>query len=192
LKATPYFSLREVVALASILAMPLQAQGVAGRYSDAVGLGAMGGIILLLLAWAGSMRRQLRRIMQAAGARASGPEAPAQEHEEAAWKDERKILNELLEHASDQIYFKDRQSRFRWCCKAVCKRFGVTQQEIIGKTDFDFFDERHARPAFEDEQEILRTGRAFLGKMEREVMKDGSEHWALTAKMPLRPPEDVS
>ena len=31
---------------------------------------------------------------------------------------------------------------------------------VIGKTDFDIFTEEHARPAFEDEQEIMRSGQA--------------------------------
>jgi PAS domain S-box-containing protein len=177
LKTTPYFSPKEVVVLASLLATSLQAQSLTGGCAGAVSFGAMGSVIVLLLAWAGSMRRQLRKAL---------PNTPARETTESAWEDERQILSALLEHASDQIYFKDRQSRFRWCCKAVCERFGVTQEKIIGKTDFDFFDEQHSRPAFEDEQEIVRTGQAFCGKVEREILKDGAERWALTSKMPLR------
>jgi hypothetical protein len=50
LKTTPYLSPKEVVALACLSAAPLQALSAAGGYSDAVGLGAMGGLILFLLA----------------------------------------------------------------------------------------------------------------------------------------------
>ena len=56
----------------------------------------------------------------------------------------------------------------------------------MGRTDFDFFDEAHARPAFEDEQEILRTGRPVIAKEEREVWKDGRVTWASSTKMPMR------
>jgi PAS domain S-box-containing protein len=100
--------------------------------------------------------------------------------------EEREFLCALLEHASDRIFFKDRASRFRRCSKATAERFGVTDQEIIGKTDFNFFNDSHAQPAFDDEQEIIRTGRPVTGKVEREVMKNGEELWALTAKWPLR------
>jgi PAS domain S-box-containing protein len=174
------------VVLALLVAAPLQAQSLVGGYSDVVGIGAMGGIIVFLLAWTQSLRMQLRRHGPQARVRETGPANPAQEKAELIWDDEHEILQTLLEHASDQIYFKDRDSKFRWCCKAVCDRFGVKHEEIVGKSDFDFFDDAHARPAFEDEQEILRTGLPFYGKIEKEVMKDGSVLWALTSKMPLR------
>jgi len=46
--------------------------------------------------------------------------------------------------------------------------FQVSNPEVLkGKTDFDFFTEEHARPAYEDEQEIIRTGNPMLGKMEK-------------------------
>jgi len=186
LKTTPYFFMRELAILAILLATPLQAQSLAGGYTDAAGLGAMSGVVLLLLAWTQLLRKRLGRVMPSVRSRNAGPIIPGGQGEESVWADEHQILNALLEHASDQIYFKDLQSRFRWCSNGVCKRFGLTQREMIGKTDFDFFNELHARPAFEDEQEIIRTGIPFYGKVEREILKDGSEHWALTSKMPLR------
>jgi PAS domain S-box-containing protein len=100
---------------------------------------------------------------------------------------ERDLLRSLLDYSPDQIYFKDVQSRFIKSSKAQAENFRVKDAaELIGKTDFDFFTDEHARPAFEDEQEILRTGRPMIGKMEKEVWKDGRETWALASKMPLR------
>ena len=186
MKTKPYLWRIEVVVLASLVATPLQAQSLAGGYSDVVGLGAMGGIIVFLLAWTHSLRRQLRRVAPTTGTRDAAPVVPSQANAPAGWADEHEILLALQEHASDHIYFKDRQSRFRWCCKAVCDRFGVSQQGIVGKSDFDFYDDSHSQQAFDDEQEILRTGMAFHGKVEREGSIDGRERWALTSKMPLR------
>ncbi len=106
---------------------------------------------------------------------------------EANLASERDLLCTLLDHSPDCIYFKDRQSRFVRCSKAFEKLFQVSDRSgFIGKTDFDFFTEEHARPAFEDEQEIIRTGQPLLGKVEKETHGDGRTTWCLTNKMPWR------
>ncbi len=100
---------------------------------------------------------------------------------------ERDLLRTLLDQSPDKIYFKDAQSRFIKAGKAHAREFGVASPEdLLGKTDFDFFTETHARPAFEDEQEIIRTGIPIIGKVEQEVWQDGRETWCLTTKMPFR------
>src|ERR1035441_5143667 len=55
-----------------------------------------------------------------------------------------------------------------------------------GKTDFDFYAEERARPAYEDEQTIIRTGQPSIGKLERAVQPDGKVSWITTTKMPWR------
>jgi PAS domain S-box-containing protein len=100
---------------------------------------------------------------------------------------ERDLLRTLLDQSPDEIYFKDAQSRFIKSSKAHARQFGVADPEaMVGKTDFDFFTEEHARPAFEDEQEIIRTGVPLVGKVEKEVWLDGQETWVFTSKMPFR------
>jgi PAS domain S-box-containing protein len=100
---------------------------------------------------------------------------------------ERDLLRSLLDYAPDQIYFKDAQSRFIRTSRAVAENFGAKDAAaMVGRTDFDFFTEEHARPAYEDEQQIIRTGQPLIGKIEQEVWKDGRVTWALTNKMPLR------
>ncbi|MGO8676315.1 MAG: PAS domain-containing protein [Limisphaerales bacterium] len=96
-------------------------------------------------------------------------------------------LRALLENSPDAVYFKDRGSRFVHFSKFFSRLWGVDNPESIrGKTDFDFFTEEHARPAFNDEQEIIRTGTPVIGKMEKETHPDGRVTWALTTKMPWR------
>ena len=119
------------------------------------------------------------------------PEADATEKGNpaaASQINEQDLLRTLLDNAPDHIYFKDAQSRFLKCSKAQALQFGAASPaELVGKTDRDFFSEEHARPAYEDEQEILRTGQPIIGKVEKEIWKDGrGESWALSTKMPLR------
>ncbi|KQX31947.1 PAS domain-containing sensor histidine kinase [Variovorax sp. Root434] len=101
---------------------------------------------------------------------------------------ERELLRALLDNSPDHIYFKDAQSRFIKSSTAQALEFGMaTPDGLVGKSDFDVFSDEHARPAFEDEQEIIRTGLPMIGKVERETWIDGRpDSWALTTKMPLR------
>ena len=106
---------------------------------------------------------------------------------EATIEREQHLMSVLLNNIPDRIYFKDRQSRFIRTSQALAKFHKLkTQEELLGKTDFDVFTEEHARPAFEDEQMIIRTGEPVIGKVEKETMPDGRIGWSLTTKMPLR------
>ncbi len=99
---------------------------------------------------------------------------------------ERHLLRALLDYSPDSIYFKDRESRFVRCSRNMAKLFGVSNSEqMVGKSDFDFFTSEHARSAYEDEQSILRTGETLI-KTEKETWPDGHVTWVLTSKMPLR------
>ena len=97
------------------------------------------------------------------------------------------VLGVLMEHTPDHIYFKDRDSRFVRISRTLARYFGLDEPaEAVGKTDFDFFGPEHARRAFDDEQEIIRTGRPIVGKEEKETWPDGHETWVTTTKVPLR------
>src|ERR1035437_3538384 len=97
------------------------------------------------------------------------------------------LLEALLQNTTDKIYFKDLQSRFVRFSQQCLEVFHLTQPaELQGKTDFDFFSEEHARPAFEAEQEIIRTGKPIFNLEEKETHRDGRVSWALTSKMAWR------
>ena len=114
-------------------------------------------------------------------------ETAQREQAEAKLQRERSLMDIFMGSVPDAVYFKDEQSRFIRCSDSMACLFGKNSvAELIGKTDFDFFSEEHARPAFEDEQKIIRTGQSILGLQEKEVFLDGRFGWSLTSKMPLR------
>jgi PAS domain S-box-containing protein len=105
---------------------------------------------------------------------------------EASLAEEQYLLKALLDNVPEYIYFKDVESRFIRTSRAHAKAFGLSDPaHVIGKSDFDFFSEGHARQAYEDEQEIIRTGQP-ISKEERETWADRPDTWVLTTKMPLR------
>ncbi|MCF7885062.1 MAG: PAS domain S-box protein [Candidatus Marinimicrobia bacterium] len=103
---------------------------------------------------------------------------------------ERDLFNILMENITDAIYFKNKKGEFIRVNKPMAEFFGAKSPDaMLGKTDFDFFDESHARDAWEDEKEIMETGEPVINKEEKETWPDGRVTWALTTKMPLRDPE---
>ena len=96
------------------------------------------------------------------------------------------LLQNLMEHMTDNIYFKDTESRFIMVNKTFCEWTGFSLEQIIGKTDFDLFAEAHAWQAYEDEQRIVAGGDALIGVEEKETWPDGHLTWVSSTKMPLK------
>jgi sigma-B regulation protein RsbU (phosphoserine phosphatase) len=108
--------------------------------------------------------------------RAAGPMAPF----------DPQLLMSLMDTVPDRIYFKDRAGRFLFMNQAMRAFLRVGREEdITGRTDFDFFLPAHAQPAFDDEQHILATGESIIGKLEREDLPDGRVTWVSTTKVPM-------
>ena len=100
---------------------------------------------------------------------------------------EHDLLSTLMDNLPDNIYFKDRDSRFLAVNRAMLSWTGFRHQsEIIGKTDRDLFGEEHAGDALADEQKILATGQPIVGIEEKETWPDGHETWVSTTKVPWR------
>jgi len=94
----------------------------------------------------------------------------------------------LLSSTEERVYFKDLDSRFLLVSAGWVAAIspGRPVDQIIGKSDFDFFSKEHADAAFEDEQQVIRTGEPIVGKLERETFSYGVGGWVSTSKMPLR------
>jgi len=99
---------------------------------------------------------------------------------------EQYLMEALMNNIPDHLYFKDLESRFIRVSKSNNLSFRINDSsEAIGKTDFDFFTEEHARAAYLDEQEIIVTGKPLVTE-EKETWADRPDTWALSTKLPLR------
>ena len=101
-------------------------------------------------------------------------------------KREKALMDSLLNNLPDAVYFKDRESKFIKVSKSMPELFNVEKQEdLYGKSDFDFFGKEHAMQAYDDEQEIIKTKIPIIGKIETETYKDGSIRYVSSTKLPL-------
>jgi len=99
---------------------------------------------------------------------------------------EQYLMNALMNTMTDNIYFKDKDSKFIRINKSLADWFGIGDpEEAAGKTDFDFFSDEHAKQAYEGEQKILQTGKPLKSIEEKETWPDGRETWVSTTKAPL-------
>ena len=99
--------------------------------------------------------------------------------------EEKHLLNLLSESVPVNIYFKDLDSKFVTANTATASKMGLIQKtDIVGKSDHDFFDARHADKSRQDEVDIMETGKNLTGNLEREIYDTEKETWCITSKYP--------
>ncbi|MBA3869428.1 MAG: PAS domain-containing protein [Chloroflexota bacterium] len=102
--------------------------------------------------------------------------------------DGHQLLRDLIDHLPDGIYIKDTESRFVVANRTVAHLMGMaTPDELLGKTDFEFFSPELASKYHEDEQTVMRTGLPLISQEERTFdSRTGEAGWLLTSKVPWR------
>jgi len=100
--------------------------------------------------------------------------------------DKAKLLWNLMDNISDSIYFKDKNNRFIMVNNVKVEHVGSTLEEIIGKTDFDFYPKEIAEKIAEDDKHVMETGEPIVGRVERIIRPGGEVRWVSVAKVPLR------
>jgi two-component system cell cycle sensor histidine kinase/response regulator CckA len=105
---------------------------------------------------------------------------------EEALAHEQYLLRALMANIPDHIYFKDIYSRYMGMNNAQARHYGLKYPaQAVGKTDFDFLSERHARKTYEDEQQVMATGKPLIDIEEKEIWSDGRTSWVSSTKLPL-------
>ena len=98
------------------------------------------------------------------------------------------LLQQLMDNIDDNIFFKDRDSKFIMINKSNSDWFGLNDpRDVIGMDDFDFFQKDHALKQVEEEKWIMETGTPVIAEEQatsRDV--DGYSGWGSVTKMPLR------
>lgn len=93
----------------------------------------------------------------------------------------------LMSSLKDYIYFKDKDSRFIAVSAAHAKHFGLSNKEVIGRSDADFFPEEDSKQKREDEAKIIESGEGWSDRVEHHFLTSaGEERWALSSKHPWK------
>ena len=96
-------------------------------------------------------------------------------------------FQQLFEHLPGVSFFlKDAQSRMMAASQSILSRFGLTgEDEVIGRTDYDFFPPHLADRFVADDQQVMTTGRALINRVEIWYIEQRLLDWFLTSKLPV-------
>ena len=99
-------------------------------------------------------------------------------------------LNTILNSVDAYIYIKDYNLRYRYANRRVCDLFGVTLDEITGRTDADFFDETTCARLEQNDLKVIRHGERVADDETSTVMRNSRQYDFLSVKIPLRNPDN--
>jgi len=98
---------------------------------------------------------------------------------------ERDLLHVLINSVPDQIFAKDKESRFLVANQAVAAQLRLENpQQALGKTDSEFFPQPEAAMYRREEEQVVATGQPVLDRVGFMVV-NGRKVWLSTTKAPL-------
>ena len=104
---------------------------------------------------------------------------------EATLSEQRQLLQTILDATPDFVSLQDRDSVYRAANKAFCQLVGKKQEEeIIGKTDLDFFSQQRAEANRREDLKVLESGEPLV--KENEITRGDGRRWLHVVKLPVR------
>ena len=71
------------------------------------------------------------------------------------------LYHSLVETMPQNVFRKDLQGRFTFANQQYCKHYHCKLEDILGKTDFDFFPQELAEQYTKDDQRVMQTGQTY-------------------------------
>lgn len=95
------------------------------------------------------------------------------------------LYHSLVETLPQNIFRKDLQGRFTFANTQFCRTLGRKLEEILGKTDYDFFPPELAAKYQHDDARVIATGQTY-NLVEEHQLPDGRKIFVQVVKTPLR------
>ena len=97
----------------------------------------------------------------------------------------KQILRKVLDNIPINVFWKDTESNFLGVNAISLKDMALqNENDVIGKSDFDFYDKKDAAKYRIDEQAIMLSGKAKLNYQESHI-KNGENRFYVSNKLPI-------
>ncbi|NLS94404.1 MAG: response regulator [Planctomycetaceae bacterium] len=98
-------------------------------------------------------------------------------------RDSEALYSSLVENLPVHVLRKDRQGQFTFANRSFCTLLGKSFDEIVGKSDFDFYPRELAEKYRADDEVVLETGELF--ETEEQNRQDGHIRFVHVMKSPV-------
>lgn len=90
----------------------------------------------------------------------------------------------LIENIPQKIFLKNLDSLYVSVNNRLAKDLGLSQSEIVGKSDYDFFPKELADSYKADDFRVIKSGQTV--EIEEKYLQNGIERWIHTIKTPVK------
>jgi sigma-B regulation protein RsbU (phosphoserine phosphatase) len=80
---------------------------------------------------------------------------------EQALRNSESLYHSLVETMPQNVFRKDLQGRFTFANQQYCDHYNCKLEDILGKTDFDFFPKELAEQYTRDDRRVIETGQTY-------------------------------
>jgi PAS domain S-box-containing protein len=92
-------------------------------------------------------------------------------------------LKTILQNIPQKLFLKDKSSTYISCNEHYASDLKITPEEIMGKTDYDFFPTELAEKYWNDDQRIMEIVKTE--EIEEQYIQNGQQKWVQTVKTPI-------
>jgi PAS domain S-box-containing protein len=108
------------------------------------------------------------------------------ERKQAERKLQRTLIrqNAILDNIPDMAWLKDKEGKFLAVNGPFARACGISREELLGKSDFDFWPQELAQRYRDDDEQVMKT-RKRKNIEETLVHTEGRDVWIETIKSPI-------
>ena len=107
-------------------------------------------------------------------------------HAEEELKRSQGFLEAIIDNIPNPVFIKDRKHRLVALNRACADLSGYPREEMLGKSDYEFFPKEQADFFWKKDEEMFRTGKVVDIPEEPITDREGTVHYTHTKKAPLR------